>query len=125
AQARELAAEASASVRAAADGVWAVGTYFSGDPAGLDVAEAAATARGGRAVLAASGRSLVGHRGAVCRPGAVGGAVRRRGAVAGRHRRDRRTALGSDGDCDIPAVPRPGQLAARSARRGAGLFGAP
>ena len=39
---RELAAEASAPVRAAAAAVWAVGTYFSGDPAGLDVAEAAA-----------------------------------------------------------------------------------
>ena len=41
-RARELAAEASAPVRAAAAAVWAVGTYFSGDPAGLDVAEAAA-----------------------------------------------------------------------------------
>jgi DNA-binding CsgD family transcriptional regulator len=39
---RELAAEASAPVRAAAAAVWAAGTYFSGDPAGLDVAEAAA-----------------------------------------------------------------------------------
>jgi DNA-binding CsgD family transcriptional regulator len=39
---RELAAEASTPVRAAAAAVWAVGTYFSGDPAGLDVAEAAA-----------------------------------------------------------------------------------
>ena len=39
---RELAAEASAPVRAAAAAVWAVGTYFSGDPAGLEVAEAAA-----------------------------------------------------------------------------------
>jgi DNA-binding CsgD family transcriptional regulator len=42
ARARELATEASAPVRAAADGVWAVGAYFAGDPAGLDVAEAAA-----------------------------------------------------------------------------------
>jgi tetratricopeptide (TPR) repeat protein len=41
-RARELAAEASAPVRAAAAAVWAVGTYFSGDPAGLEVAEAAA-----------------------------------------------------------------------------------
>jgi DNA-binding CsgD family transcriptional regulator len=41
-RARELAAQASAPVRAAAAGVWAVGTYFSGDPAGLEVAEAAA-----------------------------------------------------------------------------------
>ena len=41
-RARELAAEASAPVRAGAAAVWAVGTYFSGDPAGLDVAEAAA-----------------------------------------------------------------------------------
>ena len=40
--ARELAAEASAPVRAAAAAVWAVGTYFSGDPAGLEVAKAAA-----------------------------------------------------------------------------------
>jgi DNA-binding CsgD family transcriptional regulator len=42
ARARELAAGAAAPVRAAADGVWAVGTYFSGDPAGLDAGEAAA-----------------------------------------------------------------------------------
>src|SRR6266568_1560696 len=41
-RARELATEASAPVRAAAAAVWGVGTYFSGDPAGLDVAEAAA-----------------------------------------------------------------------------------
>lgn len=41
-RARELAAEASPPVRAGAASVWAVGTYFSGDPAGLDVAEAAA-----------------------------------------------------------------------------------
>ncbi len=41
-RARELAVEASAPVRAAAAAVWAVGTYFSGDPAGLEVAEAAA-----------------------------------------------------------------------------------
>jgi DNA-binding CsgD family transcriptional regulator len=41
-RARELAAEASPPVRAAAAAVWAAGTYFSGDPAGLDVAEAAA-----------------------------------------------------------------------------------
>jgi DNA-binding CsgD family transcriptional regulator len=41
-RARELAAEASPPVRAGAAAVWAVGTYFSGDPAGLDVAEAAA-----------------------------------------------------------------------------------
>jgi DNA-binding CsgD family transcriptional regulator len=41
-RARDLAAQASAAVRAAADGVWAVGAYFAGDPAGLDVAEAAA-----------------------------------------------------------------------------------
>jgi DNA-binding CsgD family transcriptional regulator len=40
--ARELAAGASAPVRAAAAGVWAVGAYFSGDPAALDVAAAAA-----------------------------------------------------------------------------------
>lgn len=44
ARARELAAQASIPVRAAADGVWAVGAYFAGDPAGLDVAEAAARA---------------------------------------------------------------------------------
>lgn len=42
ARARELAAQASAPVRAAADGVWAVGAYFAADPAGLQVAEAAA-----------------------------------------------------------------------------------
>jgi DNA-binding CsgD family transcriptional regulator len=42
ARARELAAEAGSAVRAAAVGVWAVGAYFSGDPAALDVAEAAA-----------------------------------------------------------------------------------
>lgn len=42
ARARELATGASAPVRAAAAGVWAVGAYFSGDPAALDVAEAAA-----------------------------------------------------------------------------------
>ena len=42
--ARELAAQASAPVRAAADGVWAVGAYFAADPAGLEVAEAAARA---------------------------------------------------------------------------------
>ena len=42
ARARELAAGASAPVRAAAAGIWAVGAYFSGDPAALDVAEAAA-----------------------------------------------------------------------------------
>jgi DNA-binding CsgD family transcriptional regulator len=41
-RARELAAGASTPVRAAAAGVWAVGAYFSGDPAALDVAEAAA-----------------------------------------------------------------------------------
>ena len=41
-RARELATEASAPVRAAAAALWGVGTYFSGDPAGLDVAEAAA-----------------------------------------------------------------------------------
>jgi len=41
-RARELAARASAPVRAAADGVWAVGAYFAADPAGLQVAEAAA-----------------------------------------------------------------------------------
>jgi len=40
--ARELAAGASTPVRAAAAGVWAVGAYFSGDPAALDVAAAAA-----------------------------------------------------------------------------------
>jgi DNA-binding CsgD family transcriptional regulator len=40
--ARELAAGASTPVRAAADGIWAVGAYFSGDPAALDTAEAAA-----------------------------------------------------------------------------------
>lgn len=38
--ARELAAGASTPVRAAAAGVWAVGAYFSGDPAALDVAAA-------------------------------------------------------------------------------------
>jgi DNA-binding CsgD family transcriptional regulator len=43
-RARELAAGAGAGVRAAADGVWAVGAYFAGDPAALDVAEAAARA---------------------------------------------------------------------------------
>lgn len=42
ASARELAAGASSPVRAAAAGVWAVGAYFSGDPAALDAAEAAA-----------------------------------------------------------------------------------
>jgi len=42
ARARELAAGASAPVRAAAAGIWAVGAYLSGDPAALDVAEAAA-----------------------------------------------------------------------------------
>ena len=41
-RARELATEASAPVRAAAAALRGVGTYFSGDPAGLDVAEAAA-----------------------------------------------------------------------------------
>jgi len=41
-RARELAAGTSAAVRAAATGVWAVGAYFSGDPAALDVAAAAA-----------------------------------------------------------------------------------
>jgi DNA-binding CsgD family transcriptional regulator len=41
-RARDLATQGSAAVRAAADGVWAVGAYFAGDPAGLDVAEAAA-----------------------------------------------------------------------------------
>jgi len=41
-RARELAAGASIPVRAAAAGVWAVGAYFSGDPAALDDAEAAA-----------------------------------------------------------------------------------
>jgi DNA-binding CsgD family transcriptional regulator len=41
-RARELAAGASTPVRAAAAGVWAVGAYFSGDPAALDVAAAAA-----------------------------------------------------------------------------------
>ena len=40
-RARELAAGASIPVRAAAAGVWAVGAYFSGDPAALDDAEAA------------------------------------------------------------------------------------
>jgi DNA-binding CsgD family transcriptional regulator len=43
-RARELAAQAGAGVRATADGVWAVGAYFAGDPAALDVAEAAARA---------------------------------------------------------------------------------
>jgi DNA-binding CsgD family transcriptional regulator len=38
----ELAAGASIPVRAAAAGIWAVGAYFSGDPAALDAAEAAA-----------------------------------------------------------------------------------
>ncbi len=40
--ARELAAGASTPVRAAAAEVWAVGAYFAGDPAALDVAAAAA-----------------------------------------------------------------------------------
>ena len=40
--ARELAAGASTPVRAAAAEVWAVGAYFSGDPAALDIAAAAA-----------------------------------------------------------------------------------
>ncbi len=42
ARARELAADASIPVRAAADAVWAINAYFMGDPAGLAVAEAAA-----------------------------------------------------------------------------------
>src|SRR6266568_1751584 len=41
-RARWRAGEGSAPVPAAAAAVWAVGTYFSGDPAGLEVAEAAA-----------------------------------------------------------------------------------
>ena len=42
ARARELAADASIPVRAAANAVWAINAYFMGDPAGLAVAEAAA-----------------------------------------------------------------------------------
>lgn len=41
-RARELAGQASAAVRAAADAVWAVGAYFAADPAGLDIGAAAA-----------------------------------------------------------------------------------
>ena len=64
-RARELAAEASAPVRAGAAAVWAVGTYFSGDPAGLDVAEAAARSAATTPTLAADGNAVVGSGGAV------------------------------------------------------------
>jgi DNA-binding NarL/FixJ family response regulator len=47
ARARELAAGASAPVRAAADSAWAWCAYASGDPAGLEVASAAASAAAG------------------------------------------------------------------------------
>jgi DNA-binding CsgD family transcriptional regulator len=39
---RHLAADASTRVRAAATALWGMGTYFAGDPAGLDAAEEAA-----------------------------------------------------------------------------------
>ncbi|MBO0786764.1 MAG: AAA family ATPase [Actinobacteria bacterium] len=46
-RARELAAGASAPVRAAADSIWACCAYLSGDPAGLEVTRAAASTAAG------------------------------------------------------------------------------
>jgi hypothetical protein len=47
-RARSVAAEVGGQVEALADAVWAQCAYLSGDPTGLDVARAAASAASGR-----------------------------------------------------------------------------